>query len=82
MLRTDLCDLLSIEYPIIQAPVGSSTNAELVAAVSNAGGLGSLAIGLRPAEDFKRELARLPELTARPFAIRWFCWMRSRLGSR
>ena len=69
MLRTHLCDLLGIEYPVIQAPVGSSTNAELVAAVSNAGGLGSLAIGLRPAEDFKRELARLPKLTARPFAV-------------
>ncbi len=69
MLRTHLCDLLGIEHPVIQAPVGSSTNAELVAAVSNAGGLGSLAIGLRPVEDFKRELARLPELTARPFAV-------------
>ncbi len=70
MLRTHLCDLLGIEYPIIQAPAGRSTNTELVAAVSNAGGLGSLAIGLRPAEDFQRKLARLPELTARPFAVR------------
>ena len=69
MLRTHVCDLLRIEYPVIQAPSGCSTNAELVAAVSNAGGLGSLAIGLRPAEDFKRELARLAELTARPFAV-------------
>ncbi len=42
MLRTALCDLLGIEYPIIQAAMGPITSAELVAAVSNAGGLGSL----------------------------------------
>jgi enoyl-[acyl-carrier protein] reductase II len=42
MLRTSLCDLLGIEYPIIQAGMGEFTSAELVAAVSNAGGLGNL----------------------------------------
>ncbi|HWQ89301.1 MAG TPA: nitronate monooxygenase family protein [Desulfitobacteriaceae bacterium] len=50
MLRTGLCDLLGIELPIIQAGMGVFTSAELVAAVSNAGGLGSLGTGLRPVE--------------------------------
>jgi enoyl-[acyl-carrier protein] reductase II len=42
MLHTPLCDLLGIEVPIIQAPVAPYTSAQLVAAVSNAGGLGSI----------------------------------------
>ncbi len=69
MLRTPVCDLLGIECPIIQAGMGLETNAELVAEVSNAGGLGSLGAALRPVEDLERQLARLRELTARPFAV-------------
>jgi nitronate monooxygenase/enoyl-[acyl-carrier protein] reductase II len=83
MLHTDLCDLFSIEYPIIQAGMGVFTSAELVAAVSNAGGLGSLGTGLRPVErvksevllrpveGLKEELARVRQLTNRPFAVNY-----------
>ena len=42
MLHTPLCTLLGIEFPIIQAGMGAFTSAELAAAVSNAGGLGSV----------------------------------------
>jgi NAD(P)H-dependent flavin oxidoreductase YrpB (nitropropane dioxygenase family) len=43
MLHTPLCDLLGIiEVPITQAPIAPYTSAQLVAAVSNAGGLGSI----------------------------------------
>jgi enoyl-[acyl-carrier protein] reductase II len=45
------------------------TSAELVAAVSNAGGLGSLGCDLRSAEDLTSQLARTRELTSRPFAV-------------
>jgi nitronate monooxygenase/enoyl-[acyl-carrier protein] reductase II len=69
MLHTHLCDLLGIEFPVIQAGMGPFTSAELVAAVSNAGGLGSLGAGVRSTEDFRRQLARTRELTRRPFAI-------------
>jgi len=69
MLRTQLCDLLRIDVPIIQAAVAPFTSAELVAAVSNAGGLGSFATALRPAEDVRRQLARIKELTDHPFAV-------------
>lgn len=49
-LRTRLCDLLDIRYPIVQAPMaGGWTTPELVSEVSNAGGLGTLAgAGYRP----------------------------------
>ena len=47
MLHTPVCELLGIEFPVIQAGMGLLTSAELVAAVSNAGGLGSLGAGLR-----------------------------------
>jgi enoyl-[acyl-carrier protein] reductase II len=69
MLRTHLCEVLGIEFPIIQAGMSLFTSAELVAAVSNAGGLGSLGCDLRSVEDLTRQLARTRELTGRPFAI-------------
>ncbi|MBI1730440.1 nitronate monooxygenase [Candidatus Acetothermia bacterium] len=69
MLRTPLCDLLGIEFPVIQAGMGLFTSAELVAAVSNAGGLGSLGASQRSAEDLRIELKRTKDLTFRPFAV-------------
>jgi enoyl-[acyl-carrier protein] reductase II len=69
MLHTPLCDLLGIEYPIIQASLGPWTSVELVAAVSNAGGLGSLGTALRSAEEIKKQIARTRELTERPFVV-------------
>lgn len=69
MLRTRLCDLLGIEHPVIQAGMGPVTTAELVATVSNAGGLGSLGATPRPIEEFRQHLACIPELTDRPFAV-------------
>jgi nitronate monooxygenase/enoyl-[acyl-carrier protein] reductase II len=61
--------LLGIEFPIIQAGMGSFTSAELVAAVSNAGGLGSLGASTRNFSSLKEQLARVRELTDRPFAV-------------
>jgi nitronate monooxygenase/enoyl-[acyl-carrier protein] reductase II len=69
MLQTPLCTLLGIEFPIIQAGMGAFTSAELAAAVSNAGGLGSVGTFLRPAEDLPQQLARLRAGTSRPFAV-------------
>ncbi|MBI2166063.1 MAG: nitronate monooxygenase [Chloroflexi bacterium] len=50
LLHTRVCDLLGIEYPIIQGPMGWTTGPALVAAVSNAGGLGVLANQLAQAK--------------------------------
>jgi enoyl-[acyl-carrier protein] reductase II len=69
VVHTQINDLLGIEVPIMQAPMGPFTGADLAAAVSNAGGLGSLGAALRPIEDLRVQLARLGELTIRPFAV-------------
>src|SRR4029077_1318455 len=70
MLRTPLCKLVGIEHPIIAAPMGPDlTGPELVAAVSNAGGLGILQAQLAPLPLFRRELQRVRELTDKPFGV-------------
>ena len=68
-MHTRICDLLGIELPIVQAGMSLFTSAELVCAVSNAGGLGSLGCWRRPADDFKAQLAKIRAGTKRPFAI-------------
>jgi enoyl-[acyl-carrier protein] reductase II len=68
-MRTRICELLGIDFPIIQAGMSIFTSAELVCAVSNAGGLGSLGCWRRPPEDLERQLAAIRERTRRPFAI-------------
>jgi nitronate monooxygenase/enoyl-[acyl-carrier protein] reductase II len=68
-MRTRMCELLGIDFPIIQAGMSIFTSAELVAAVSNAGGLGSLGCWRRPAGDLASHLSRIREATDRPFAI-------------
>jgi enoyl-[acyl-carrier protein] reductase II len=71
MLRTRLCDLLGIEVPVIQGPIGGpwEQSMELPAAVCAAGGLGSVPTSLRTADQVRGDLARLRELTDRPFAV-------------
>jgi enoyl-[acyl-carrier protein] reductase II len=68
-MHTRICELLGIEFPVIQAGMSIFTSAELVCAVSNAGGLGSLGCWRRPPEDLARQLAVIRERTTRPFAI-------------
>jgi enoyl-[acyl-carrier protein] reductase II len=68
-MRTRICELLGIDYPIIQAGMSLFTSAELVCAVSNAGGLGSLGCWRRTAEDFERQLSHIRGNTNRSFAI-------------
>jgi enoyl-[acyl-carrier protein] reductase II len=69
VLRTPLCDLVGIEAPVIQAGMSIFTAPELVVAVSNAGGLGSLGAWQRPADQLDRDLASIREQTDRPFAV-------------
>lgn len=67
MIRTPLCDLLGIEHPILQGGMAWAANAELAAAVSNAGGLGIVGAGNQPPEAVRQEVRRTRELTNRPF---------------
>jgi len=68
LLKPPICELLGIEYPIIQGGMVFLATAELVAAVSNAGGLGVLTSNHQP--DWVREQIRLTRrLTDKPFGI-------------
>jgi enoyl-[acyl-carrier protein] reductase II len=69
MLKTPLCDLFGIEVPIILAPMGTCTSAELAAAVSNNGGLGGIGSLFRTTASVKRDIDVLKKLTNKPFAI-------------
>ncbi|WP_339103067.1 nitronate monooxygenase [Haloterrigena salinisoli] len=68
-LRTPLCDALEIDRPIVQAPIGSATTPELAAAVSNAGGLGHLAVTWRDREETRAVTRETRDRTDRPFAV-------------
>jgi NAD(P)H-dependent flavin oxidoreductase YrpB (nitropropane dioxygenase family) len=69
MLRTRVCDVLGIEHPVLQAGMGLVTSPELVAAVSNAGGLGILGALHMPAGQLAQAIGRIRELTSRPFGV-------------
>ena len=69
MIRTSLCGLLGIDYPIILAAMDSATSAEFAAAASNAGGLGSIGSLTRSTAAVLRDIQVIPSLTTRPFAI-------------
>jgi enoyl-[acyl-carrier protein] reductase II len=68
-MRTPVCDLLGMEVPIMQAAIWPATSPELVAAVSEAGALGSIGCVFESAESVRRQIARVREITARPFAV-------------
>src|SRR5947209_14443794 len=68
-MRTPLCDLLGIEVPIVQAPIGSASWPALAAAVSNAGALGMLAASWLGAEQLRAAIRATRALTQKPFGI-------------
>lgn len=61
--------LVGIKLPIVQAAMGGATSPELAAAVSNAGGLGMLALGWSPPEAVRAEIKTTKALTNRPFGV-------------
>ena len=71
---TELTERLGIRYPIVQAPMAGSTPPALVAAVSNAGGLGSLGAALLPPEELRRAIGEIRRLTDKPFNVNLFAW--------
>jgi nitronate monooxygenase len=70
--NTRLTKLLKIKIPLIQAPMaGGITTPELVAAVSNAGGLGSLGAGMSP-DEIRSAILKIKSLTNKPFSVNLF----------
>lgn len=69
MFKTRITELLGVEYPIIQAAMMWVTNAELVSAVSNAGGFGILTALSYSPEELKQEIRKTKQLTGKPFGV-------------
>jgi NAD(P)H-dependent flavin oxidoreductase YrpB (nitropropane dioxygenase family) len=70
---THLLELLDIQWPVIQAPMAGVGTPSLAAAVSNAGGLGSLGVGATNAEGAKKMIAAFRALSARSLNVNVFC---------
>ncbi|ONG56086.1 2-nitropropane dioxygenase [Pseudoroseomonas deserti] len=68
-----LLDLLGIELPIIQAPMAGSTTPEMVVAVSQAGGLGSLPCAALTVAQARDAVVAIRAATGRPFGMNFFC---------
>ncbi len=69
MIKTQVCDVLGIEYPILQGGMAWVSDAELAAAVSNAGGLGIIAAGNAPVDWLENEIIKAKSLTDKPFGV-------------
>jgi enoyl-[acyl-carrier protein] reductase II len=68
-LRTPLCDLLGVKYPIMLAGMGGVSYAELAAAVSEAGGYGVLGMAGRAPDFIRDQMRKVRKLTDKPFGV-------------
>lgn len=68
-MKKDICTILGIKYPIFQGGMAWVSESTLVAAVSNAGGLGILAGANAPASHIRDQIRRTKELTNKPFGL-------------
>ncbi|MCI8408082.1 MAG: enoyl-[acyl-carrier-protein] reductase FabK [Lachnospiraceae bacterium] len=68
-MQTEVMKLLHIQYPILQGGMANIAEHNLVAAVSNAGGLGLIAAGGSNAEQVREEIRKTKELTDKPFGV-------------
>lgn len=67
-----ICQLLELEHPIILAPMAGATTSSLVAAVSNAGGLGSFGAAATPPDRLAQTIRTIRQQTDKPFNINLF----------
>ena len=68
-MRTPVCDVLQIQHPILLAGMGGVAYAEVCAAVSNAGGFGTLGMALHSVDEIRAQMRRVRALTGRPFGV-------------
>lgn len=68
-IRTALCDLLGIEYPIMLAGMGGVSYGELAAAVSEGGGFGTLGMAGRSPAELRDNMRKVRSLTKKPFGV-------------
>jgi NAD(P)H-dependent flavin oxidoreductase YrpB (nitropropane dioxygenase family) len=69
MIHTRICDLLGVPHPIVLGGMGTATTAPLVAAVSNAGGLGTLGTSAFDATSLAKEIDAICDRTDKPFGV-------------
>ena len=69
MIKTSVCELLQIEYPVFQGGMAWVADASLASAVSNAGGLGIIAGMNSNGEQLRAEIRKCREMTSRPFGV-------------
>ena len=69
MIATRITELLGIEYPIVQAPMGWIARAQLASAVSNAGGLGVIETSSGRLDEVREEVKKMRTLTTKPFGV-------------
>src|SRR3954470_18823768 len=68
-MQNRITEMLGIEYPIVQAPMGYIARAQLASAVSNAGGLGIIETSSGRLEEVQAEIAKMRDLTDKPFGV-------------
>lgn len=68
-LKTRITDLLGVDYPIVQAPMGWIARSQLASAVSNAGGLGIIETSSGELEAVREEIRKMRDLTDKPFGV-------------
>lgn len=68
-IKSPICDILGIKYPIFQGAMAWIAKAPLAAAVSEAGGLGIVAASQAPVEYVKEQIDQIRALTDKPFAV-------------
>ena len=69
MIKSRICDMLGIEYPVFQGGMAWVANASLAAAVSNAGGLGLISSINAGTEAVRNEIRKCKQLTDKPFGV-------------
>jgi enoyl-[acyl-carrier protein] reductase II len=68
-MKTRVCELLNIEYPIFQGAMARISDASLASAVSEAGGLGIIAGGTAPVDYVREQVRKAKEMTDKPFGV-------------
>jgi enoyl-[acyl-carrier protein] reductase II len=68
-MRTRVTEMLGIEHPIVQAPMGYIARAQLASAVSNAGGLGIIESSSGRLDEVRAEIVKMRDLTDKPFGV-------------
>ncbi len=69
MLHNRVTELLGVELPIVQAPMGWIARSALASAVSNAGAMGIIETSSGELDVIREEIARMKDLTDRPFGV-------------